>query len=203
MNTPNSWPIRGIVALVALLLFVPLASHADTFQIYNLGSDEAVFFYGMTSTGTVVLDKPGDPVCGFDTCYLTFINGLKTATSSTAPIFTADNGSACAPSVPSPYSSIKAVCNNGFTAWDGYSSPSISHPSLYDGTNPPIALGDGSGIFLFINSVGDVVWNDPVKENWYEAIDLGPNVVPEPSSLLLLSTGLAAAFLYTRRRSVA
>lgn len=185
------------LAVLALVFALSTATpaHADSFNTFALGNDNTLSFYGMSSTGLVVLDQASDPSCGFATCYFSYVNGALTTTSSTAPTFAADNGSACSPTLPSGYSAIKAVCNNGHAAWDGTLSPSQSHPGLYDGVSPATTLGDGSGSFLFVNSLGDVVWNDPTLEEWFEAIP----ATPEPSSLLLLATGIAALATFAYR----
>ena len=51
-----------------------------------------------------------------------------------------------------------------------------------------------------MNNQGDIVWDDIYSENFFEAIDLTTDQVPEPSGFLLLGTGLIAGAGTMRRR---
>src|ERR1017187_7853902 len=90
MTLPKPRFLPAAVALIALLFSIPSRSFADTYQIFNLQSDNGYFFYGMNDSGLVVLDNPGAIVCQPSTCYYSFLNGISTGVSTTAPIFTAD-----------------------------------------------------------------------------------------------------------------
>lgn len=190
---------------LAVLAFVASSSraHADTYQVFNLASDNGGYlFAGMSDTGLVVIKLANTPGCGGTDCYFSFLDGASTGPASgTAPFFTADDGSPCSPSTPAGFILIGGICNNGRYAYKGFASSAISHPSLYDDLDN--AIGDGSGSFLFMNSLGDIVWNDPTREFWVEAVDLTSRTTPEPSSLLLLATGSLGIAGFAMRRRLA
>jgi PEP-CTERM motif len=197
----------AILALVSVFFAAPARSLADTFQIVTLGSDMGYSFYGMDDSGLVVLDNPSFPGCGPTACYFSFLNGISTGTFTTAaPIFTADDGTPCTPSVPAGGQVDNGVCNNGRDAFSGKLTSGQHNPNLYFGTAFQDIFGPGVGPFpanpgqVFMNSLGDIVFDDELNENWDEAIDLTTSPVPEPASILLLATGLFALLATTRYR---
>ena len=196
MNTPKSWTVRGIVALVAFVLFAPLTSRADTYQIYTLTSDNRQFL-GLDASGNVFLSYLGIS----PTLYETFSNGMLAASSSTLPTFFADNGTPCIPGVPAGGSVQHGVCNNGRDAFTGTIAAGQIMPNVYVGVAFLDIFNGGSGL-IFMNSRGDIVFDDEFLDNWMEAVDLTTAPVPEPSSFLLFGTGaLALAAFVTFRRN--
>lgn len=189
-------------ALFILACFFAASKHAlaDTYQIINLGTDQAVFFYGMDDTGTVVLNFTNSVQCGGSTnCYYTFIDGAVSSYSSTAPSLAFDNGTPCSPAVPPGGSVIRGVCNGDLDAFTGRVGSGQGTPGVYAGSYPDITdLANGGGGAIYLNSIGDIVWDDTYSEYWYLAIDTSS--VPEPGSFLLLGTGALAAFGAIRRR---
>jgi len=210
MYFSRSWSLLAALVLTCAQFSSPSRSYADTYQIVFLDSDQNRFFTGMDDLGHVVLNDPG-VFCGpqASTCYETFDNGIRVGGfSSTAPNYTWDNGTPCIPSVSSGVSVYHGVCNNGRDAFTGVLSPGQLFGSVYAGSNPPLFLaltaGDSHYGPVYMNALGDIVFDDVFQENWYEAINLDTLPAPEPSSLLLIATGLAgAAFLFLRRRTVA
>jgi hypothetical protein len=209
MRLTKSCLSMGIATLIAILFAAPLHSFADTYQIYNLGSDGGYYFDGMSSTGTVVFDSPYSPACGFSSnCYKTFSDGISAGVSSTAPTITDDNGTPCAPSDPGGWVA-HGVCNNGLEAFTGTLGHGQIYPDVYVGSQQIFTGGEG---FIFMNSAGDIVFDDQFNDDWYEAIDLStptpdylsnselPSVAPEPGGIFLLGTGLFALAILLRRR---
>jgi hypothetical protein len=196
------------VSLAAILvqssLLIPSPALADTYKVFTLDSDEGRFVYGMNASGDVVLSSNADNQgnCGQGVnCYKTFIGGAPTfSTNAPPPGFVIDDGVPCSPAAPG-LTVLHAVCNNGREVFAAR-APGQVFPDLYTGPNiVDLFPGQGAGNFLYLNSEGDILWNDPRTEFWFEAFDL-TSQVPEPGSLFLLTTGALAAVETTRRRAL-
>jgi len=190
----------SIVAASALLLVFARSASADTYQIFNLGSDEGYFVSGFDNSGTVVMDDAGR--CYPNTCFQTFVDGVSTGLSTNAPTIALDKGTPCAPSAPSGMTVSAGVCDAGREAFEGYSNGQRAE-GVYTGPDLSdlIYTQSTGGGDIYLNGVGDIVFNDPNKELWYEAIDVSTatSPTPEPGSFLLLGTGVAALATLRRR----
>jgi hypothetical protein len=194
-----------IVAILIFLISSRTTLKADTYQIFNLGTDAAVFFYGMDDSGAVVLSFDEAGPCENEVCYKTFVNGLAGAFELDPPNLDYDSGGSCTPVFPLGAVIQHAVCNNGREAFSGFLTAGLRFPGIYTGSDSPSGLlteieaNSGEGP-IFMNSVGDIVWDDHFSETFMEAVDLTPQV-PEPGSISLLGIGaLAAAGSLLHRR---
>jgi hypothetical protein len=177
-----------LIAVFLLTTAKPVS--ADTYQIFKLYIDNTQF-YGMDDSGTVVLSLPSCNV-GPGPCYNIYVGGvLGTSQAPTPPALAYDNGTPCTPAVPPGGSVIHGVCNNGLDAFTGFLTPLQTYPGVYVGSDPSITTllppqsGDG---FIFMNSQGDIVFDDAFSDNWFLALDTTTDV-PEPDSIFLLGTG--------------
>jgi hypothetical protein len=210
----------AIAALFCVPFCAPIASHADTYQIVGLGIDN-VQFYGMDDSGHVVFST-GNSYCGgqYSVCYGSDANGW----SGVAPAFSWDNGIGCSPTLPPGTSDLAAVCNNGKAAFYGYEPGNFPTEGLYSGPDPmQLVTGGFFTLSLHMNGNGDIVFDDGRLDEWFEAINLStslstvpttlslasasvpaPETTPEPTSILLFSTGgIALAGIVLRRSRAA
>jgi hypothetical protein len=204
MKIEKPWYSLAAIILVQTSLLLASPALADTYKVFTLDSDEARFVYGIDPSGEVVLSVNATPEectsplaqqCHFET----FIGGVYAFSTNTPPTtFTIDDGTPCSPAVPAGLTVLHAICNNGREVFSA-KAPGQAIADLYTGPLADSFPGQGAGNFLYLDSEGDILWNDPQNELWFEAFDL-TSQVPEPASLFLLGTGALAALETVRRR---
>lgn len=194
MKIPKPQLLAAMFSLAATLSFVPAQVHADTYQIFDLGSTNARDLIGIDDLGQVVIlnVNTGD--------YLTYSNGVLVNTTSTLPSLTYDNGTPC--SAPAGFSApnlSSVVCNNGRIGFESLLNPNGDPNGLYTGPISSLTLLQPFGGLETreLNSSGDITWINGQTEENFEAIDL---TTPEPGSLLLVGTGFVSLFSFLRRK---
>jgi hypothetical protein len=205
----------GFAAVLAVigLFAAPAAAHADTYQIFDLGSGNQTGAVGITASGTAVLvyNVPvGAPLCaisGICQEYETWVNGVMVNYSPTAPNLVYDNGTACTVSAPFLTFSVPGTCNNGHEVYSA--GPEAPMPYTFDtftGPDPVADLFAAGPTFIGdvdLNASGDFLYNvsHPTggAGEFEEAIDLTTET-PEPASVFLVATGLFAVAGMLRRR---
>ena len=199
MKLSPVWPAGAALPLILLLLSFCTPAHADSYTVYNLGNANYNTIYGIDTSGQVVVQNNafcGDPG---GSCYTTYANGAAVAVTNLdiAPSLDYDNGSACG-WLPSGFDITKSTCNNGWIGFGSIYNPNGRKDGIYTGLDSsPTFLQTGSGDRLVLNASGDFAWVDGSREYIYEAVD---TTVPEPSSILLMGTGVIVLTSMLRRR---
>jgi PEP-CTERM motif len=190
--------LAAILPLAATLFLVPAPVHADTYQIFNLGTDNGFNVIDIDTSGVVIIFNT------FTSNYLTVDHSVVVNTTSTLPSLTYDNGAAC--SVPSGFAARpggKVICNNGRTGFGSAFNPNGDPGGVYTGPPSDLTRVDPSGTddLALLNSSGDFAWDDGLQDGIFEAIDLTTDT-PEPGSLLLVGTGCVSLLGVLRRKAV-
>lgn len=202
----KSFFTAAILTVAASLLTTPTYANADTYQIFDLGSDAGGrLVYGIDTAGTVVIEDLGG--CGNPSgiiCYQTSTDGIYTASGLLAPpSLTYDDGTPCTPSgLPAGVVPVLGVCNNSREVFSALSFNAPGAAGIFTGPDPVADFIQHTNVAdqIVLDASGDFAWTDGFFEEIYEAVDLTTASVPEPNSMLLLGTGVLAATAMVRRR---
>ncbi|HEX9200867.1 MAG TPA: PEP-CTERM sorting domain-containing protein [Acidobacteriaceae bacterium] len=193
----------AILAVATVQFATPPQAHADTYSVVGIETDHGRFFYGMDDSGHVSFSVGGDIFhCGsVSPCYETLTYGANPIYSVSAPTYTWDFAAnttcfAIFPQTPC------AVSYNGRTVNYSIEPDGLTRIlSVSSGSNPPQVLFPYRTLTgpIVLDGTGDVLFDDGFGDIWYEAIDESTIPTPEPSSILLLATGLLALAITVRR----
>ncbi len=217
MRLVAQWLGSAIVAVVVILFGANRPAFADSYSVYDLGSDNSHGIYGIDAAGEVVIWSTSG--CGSSPyCYVTYTNGVAANDGGTPPILDYDNGTLCG-STPEGFNAARSVCNNEWIALGSFYNPNGDPNGVYTGSGTDLSfVGGGSADQLFLNSVGDFAWIDGRDDEMYVAIrnsaplfaaldfyveqdSAAVDTTPEPASLLLVATGLVGITFAVRRKT--
>lgn len=192
MTIANLRVRAAMLSVAAVLFFLPAVAVADTYQIFDLGTAGRTI-YGIDTTGDVVIFDPAGSCDVHDNpCYDLFHQGHVISFGTTPPALNYDNGTPCSPTLPPGTVISHGVCNGALDAY-GEVSPQLG---LFTNGN---FVNGGPVTFLVMNGIGDIAWSDG-SDN-FEAYNLTAHV-PEPNTLVMLTTGLLGAGVTLRRRLI-
>lgn len=179
------------------LCAVPM--YADTFTTYTFSNGNDRNLAGIDKDGNVLI---------FDISlnqFEIYNDGMLTNTSVTRPDFTTDNGTPCASPIGASDGAY-GLCNGDREVYTAGDTPSGIY-EVYPGSDP---LGDliHNGLFdpvtlgtpyvpAALNAAGDFVYVDGHDEVFREIVVTS---TPEPSSLLLLASGMGSVAGLVRQR---
>jgi hypothetical protein len=216
MKLPAQWLSGAIAVIVAISLGSIRPAFADSYTVYNLGDDNSRGIYGIDTAGDVVIRSLNGCGVALTTCYTTYVNGVATSESTTAPVLDYDDGTSC--SAPAGFNSSKTICNGSWIGFGALYYPDGGADGVYLGSAAdPTLIQSGTADQVFLNSIGDFAWTDGLDDEMFVAIqnpaplvlasDLSvqqavvTDPVPEPAALFLVGTGLLL-FLAAIRRKV-
>ena len=139
MKISAQWLSSAIVTVVIILFSSTRPALADTYTIFDLGDDNGHGIYGIDTAGDVVIW--GSSGCGISSpiCYVTYVDGVATDDSSTAPVLAYDDGTSCG-STPAGFNASKTVCNDGWIGLGSVYSPNGDPNGVYLGSGSELRL---------------------------------------------------------------
>ncbi len=194
-------------ALIAFAFVIGCAfnmqAFADTYQIFALEPTNHGTVYGIDDAGTTVIAEYTCSSSPPSPCYHVFVDGVLSYQTLTPPALDYDNGTSCA--TPAGFTALaKTVCNNGLVVFAARFNSNGDPDGLYAGPySDPQFVGFGpipNAAFLDLNSAGDFAFIDGSVEEIYVAVDLTTRQTPEPTSFVLLGTGILCLAGGARRR---
>lgn len=186
---------------MACLSSTTTSAFADTYTVYdaNPANSGSTYIVAINAIGQVIADNT--PLLE----YTVYDHGVGTPVGSSVPAsFIPDNGSSCLVSYQG--TSYQGVCNNGYEAIHVEAILQADEAIVgHDGSFTMIGnLSDFSDPYhyvdphqIFLNSSGDVAYNDIGLED--PSIQAYNTTTPEPSSYVLLLTGVGLACVGHRR----
>ncbi len=190
-------------ALIAFVFVIACAfnmqAFADTYQIFALEPTNHGTLYGIDKAGTTVIHQY-DYACHpylVTSCYDVFVDGLFSYAA-----LNYDGGTSCA--TPAGFNALaRTVCNNGLVVFGARYNANGDPDGLYSGpySDPQFSGFDPipNADFLYLNSTGDFAFTDGSVEEIYVAFDLTTRQTPEPTSFVLLGTGILGLVGVARR----
>ena len=193
--------------LIALVLVIGFAfnmqAFADTYQFFEgIANTNEGSIYGIDSAGTMVTYQYSCLI-NPETCYNVWVDGVFSYTTATPPALDYDGGNLCA--TPAGFKDLATtVCNNGRVVFGARYNPNGDPGGLYAGPYSDPQLIDFPSIpntpSLYLNSAGDFAYVDGTNEILVFALDLTTRQTPEPTSFVLLGTGVLGLVGVARRK---
>lgn len=201
--------LASIIAVCAILS-AGTVDHADHYSYQLLFQSDASRFTAVDDFGDYVIQDQ-NTTCTNGGCYIAVIGGITSGLLNTAPVLPSDPAPVAGPgctATSAGYSTSQILCHNGYEFLFAYATRDSVHTSIYSGTDTttPLVQAQYSATYM-------------ISDNGSLYFTLGPNdylgrvlnsttkstaiaVTPEPSSIVLVSSGMLGFMGLLRGRFV-